>query len=82
MKKNILEINNVLTSLKNVASTKDREYIRLIWAVTNHIAIQSSLGREQEVSILTDLRSFIDELNAKYPIERDITEKCEDELSF
>lgn len=82
MKKNILEVNNVLTSLKNVASAKDREYIRLIWAVTNHIRIQSSLGREQEVSILTDLRAFIDELNAMYPIEQDMTEKREGQLSL
>lgn len=82
MKKNILEVNNVLTSLKNVASTKDREYIRLIWAITNRIAIHSALGREQEICILTDLRSFIDELNAKYPIEQDITEKREGQLSL
>lgn len=82
MKKNILEVNNVLTSLKTVSSAKNREYIRLIWAIINRVAIHSALGREQEISILTDLRSFIDELNAKYPIEQDITEKREGELSF
>ncbi|MGF1758308.1 hypothetical protein L4D76_10250 [Photobacterium sagamiensis] len=71
MKKNILEVNNILTSLKQIAPTREREYIRLIWSITNHIAIHSANGKEQEIEVMTDLRQFIELLNEKYPIGSD-----------
>ncbi|WP_146165416.1 hypothetical protein [Vibrio splendidus] len=81
MKKNIQEINNILASLKLAAPVRDREYIRMIWAITNHVAIQSSISLEQEVCIMTDLHKFIGDLNAKYPIESESTEQYEGHLS-
>ena len=81
MKKNIQEINNILAILKLVAPVRDREYIRMIWAITNHVAIQSSIGKEQEIQIMTDLHRFLRELNEKYPVNLDTTERCESHLS-
>lgn len=81
MKKNIREINIILTSLKLVAPVREREYIRMIWAITNHVAIQSSIGREQEICIMTDLQKFIGDLNAKYPVEHESIEQCEGHFS-
>lgn len=81
MKKNILEVNNVLTSLKQVAPVREQEYIRMIWAITNHVAIQSSIGREKEIQIMMDLRQFLCELNGKYPISLDTTDRCENHFS-
>ncbi|EKL9827752.1 hypothetical protein NDJ14_10625 [Vibrio alginolyticus] len=77
MKKNIQEINNILAILKLVAPVREREYIRMIWAITNHVAIQSSISKEQEIQIMTDLHRFVGELNGKYPINVDATERCE-----
>ena len=77
MKKNTLEINNIITNLKLLTPVRDREYIRLVWAITNHVAIQSTINKEQEIKIMADLRSFISELNEKYPISLDNTEKYE-----
>ncbi|TOO77985.1 hypothetical protein CGH28_18480 [Vibrio parahaemolyticus] len=81
MKKNILEINSILTTLKLVAPVREREYIRMIWAITNHVAIQSSIGRDQEICIMTDLHKFIGELNVKYPVEHESIEECEEHFS-
>lgn len=81
MKKNIQEINNILAILKLVAPVREREYIRMIWAITNHVAIQSSISKEQEIQIMTDLHRFLGELNGKYPINLDATERCENYFS-
>lgn len=81
MKKNIQEINSILTILKLVAPVREREYIRMIWAITNHVAIQSSISKEQEIRIMTDLHRFLGELNEKYPISVDATERCESHFS-
>ncbi len=82
MKKNIIEINNILATLKLLTSVHDRDYVRMVWAITNHVAIQSSISREQEVKIMMDLHSFINELNKKYPINSDTIEKCENQFTF
>ncbi|MEZ8717854.1 hypothetical protein AB6D81_17895 [Vibrio splendidus] len=81
MKKNIQEINNILAILKLVAPVREREYIRMIWAITNHVAIQSSISKEQEIQIMTDLHRFIGELNGKYPVNLDTAERCESHFS-
>ncbi|KXI24238.1 hypothetical protein AS132_02615 [Photobacterium sanguinicancri] len=81
MKKNTQEINNILAILKLVAPVREREYIRMIWAITNHVAIQSSISKEQEIQIMTDLHRFIGELNGKYPINVDASERCENHFS-
>lgn len=81
MKKNIIEVNNILANLKLVAPVREREYIRMIWAITNHVAIQSSISKEQEIQIMTDLHQFLGELNGKYPINLDVTERCENHFS-
>ncbi len=68
MKKNVIELNSLLSILKRVAPVHDQEYIRLIWSITNHIEISSRKGKEQEIEIMTDLRNFISLLNKKYSI--------------
>lgn len=82
MRKNIQEINNILAILKLIAPVREREYIRMIWAITNHVAIQSSISKEQEVRIMTDLHRFLGELNGKYPINVDATERCENHFPY
>ena len=82
MKKNIIEINNILATLKLLTPVHDRDYVRMVWAITNHVAIQSSISREQEVKIMMDLHSFINELNKKYPIHSDTIEKYENQFTF
>ena len=80
--KNIIEINNILATLKLLTPVRDRGYVRMVWAITNHVAIQSSISREQEVKIMRDLLSFINELNKKYPIDSDTIEKYENQFTF
>ncbi|WP_158239955.1 hypothetical protein [Vibrio harveyi] len=53
----------------------------MIWAITNHVAIQASIGREQEICIMKDLHKFIGDLNAKYPVEHESIKHCEGHLS-
>ncbi|MEF1253391.1 hypothetical protein [Vibrio sp. M260112] len=80
MKKNILEINNILATLKLLTPVHDRDYVRRIWAITNHVAIQASKGRDTETEIMTDLQQFINLLNEKYPVRHDDKEALESNL--
>lgn len=71
MKKNVQEVNNILANIKRITPTRDQDYVRMVWAITNHIALHSVKGKEQEIEIMTDLRQFIDLLNQKYPVISD-----------
>jgi hypothetical protein len=78
MKKDIQEVNNVLTSFKNITPVHDQKYIRRIWDITNHIALHSNKGNEQQIEIMTDLKLFLELLNEKYPIKKDEDEDVRD----
>ena len=82
MKKNIIEINNILATLKLLTPVHDRDYVRRIWAITNHVAIQASKGRDEEVEIMIDLQQFINMLNEKYPVCYDDKEGLESHLGL
>ncbi|WCE30064.1 hypothetical protein [Vibrio sp. SCSIO 43137] len=70
-------MQQVITAVKKLAPVNQREYITLIWAIVEHTAIQSLKGREEQNSILMDIREYVDLLNQKYPIEQDTERQCE-----
>lgn len=65
---NIIELNTILAEVKRNTPAHSREYVRLIWGITNHVEITAEKGRESEIQILMALRRFKDELNKNYPI--------------
>ncbi|NOH85639.1 hypothetical protein F0249_17730 [Vibrio sp. 03-59-1] len=71
MKKQILQIHQIVTAIKALSPAPERGFIRLVWAIIEHAVRQSQRGKMEEANIVNDIREFIDHLNDKYPLEAD-----------
>lgn len=71
MKKQILLTHQTITALKSLSPTRERGFIRLVWAILEHAVRQSQKGKAEEVGVVSEIRQFVEHLNEKYPIETD-----------
>ncbi|EGR0306721.1 hypothetical protein FMH14_21000 [Vibrio alginolyticus] len=68
MKKQILHLHQILSSVKALTPVNQRSFIVLIWAIVEHASRQSRKGKKEEASVIAEIRQFVEKLNQNYPL--------------
>ncbi len=72
MKKEIYLTNQLMASVKELVSDKNSgNYVRLLWAISNHGARQVLKGQDETCHFLSELRTFVHHLNHTFPVDSD-----------